>query len=46
MDVFTDEEFNVFCEELEKELENLEKIGNLSPEERQILQTACTEKNN
>ena len=28
MDVFTDEEFNVFCEELEKELENLEKIEN------------------
>lgn len=27
-------------------LENLEKIGNLSPEERQILQQACSEKNN
>ena len=27
-------------------LENIEKIGNLSPEERQILQTACIEKNN
>ena len=27
-------------------LEQLENLGNLSPEERQILQTACTEKNN
>ena len=27
-------------------LDNLEKLGNLTPEERQILQTACTEKNN
>ena len=27
-------------------LELLENLGNLSPEERQILQTACTEKNN
>lgn len=27
-------------------LEKLELIGNLTPEERQILQTACTEKNN
>ena len=28
------------------DLELLENLGNLSPEERQILQTACTEKNN
>ena len=27
-------------------LDNLENIGNLSPEERQILQQACSEKNN